>query len=325
VTSSSPRLPLLIALALTGPWAGCGLQGEDPAPGSGGPGGASGYGVPVQGFPSWRERTLLALTNAVRMAPLDWRARYGADFSPSLASAGALDAYPAVSPLRWNLGLNRSARAHSEDMARTPCWGHDSCDGTSWSARIRASYTLSGAIGENIAAGYPAPADPRYAMNMWLCDASGAACCADGASCDGHRRNIMSGSWRALGTGYGYAAGSPYQHYWTQDFGGASDSTEPPLVDGSHVFVGSEIVFLANWFGDAPRSMSVVVDGAATPLALDLGGATRGTWSARLPRGSACRAYHLEAVDAAGTSWRYPATGEFRTFGEGTCTEDWLP
>jgi hypothetical protein len=323
------RVTLAVALAtliaaLTG---GCGGNGVDPVPlpGNGGdPADPSLYGVPYQGFPSWRERSLLVLTNAVRMAPLDWRARYGADFAPSLSGARALEAYPAVGPVRWSLGLNRSSRAHSEDMARTPCWGHDSCDGTSWSARIRAYYALPGGIGENIAAGYPAPADPRYAMNMWLCDASGSACCADGASCDGHRRNIMSGSWRALGTGYGYAAGSPYQNYWTQDFGGSADAPEPPLVDGSHVFVGSEIVFLANWAGSAaPRSVSVVLDGAASALALDLGTASRGTWSARMARASACRSYHLAALDAAGNSWRYPAVGEFRTFGEGGCAEDW--
>jgi hypothetical protein len=318
------RPRLLLAAAVAGLAAGCGGQAVDPAPG-GGPSGPSGYGVPVQGFPSWRERSLLVLTNAVRMAPLDWRARYGADFSPSLASAGALAAYPAVAPVRWNQGLNGSARAHSADMAGTPCFQHDSCDGTAWSTRIRAFYALSGAIGENIAAGYPGPSDPRYAMNMWLCDASGGACCADGASCDGHRRNIMSGSWRALGTGYAYAAGSPYRNYWTQDFGGASDAAEPPLVDGSHMLVGAEVVFLANWVGAAPGSLSVVVDGAAVPLALDLGVATRGTWSARLPLGPACRAYHLAAVDAAGTAWRYPASGEFLTFGEGSCASDWRP
>jgi hypothetical protein len=98
------------------------------------------------------------------------------------------------------------------------------------------------------------------------------------------RRNMMSGSWRALGTGYGYAAGSPYQNYWTQDFGGASDSSEPPLVDGSHLLVGSEVVFLANWAdAAAPRSISVVVDGAATTLTLDLRGATRTPRKARAP------------------------------------------
>jgi hypothetical protein len=333
MTIARPRLRAVLAVALCAAGAGgCGGSTTEttPAPGGGDGGGASAtpalYGVPSQGFPSWRERTLLVLTNAVRMAPLDWRARYGADFSPPLAGARALEAYPGVGPVRWNLGLNRSARAHSEDMAATPCWGHDSCDGTSWSSRIRSFYGLSGAIGENIAAGYPAPEDPRYAMNMWLCDESGSACCADGASCDGHRRNIMSGSWQALGTGYGYAAGSPYRNYWTQDFGGVSDSPGPPLIDGSHVFVGSEVVFLANWASaEGPRSVSVVLDGATSPLALDLGGATRGTWSARVVRGASCRSYHLTATDAAGTTWRYPGTGELRTTGEGNCTEDWQP
>jgi hypothetical protein len=317
-----------LALALGFLAGGCGgLDPTNPAAGGGGGGGTpltpGAYGVPVQGFPSWHERVLLVLTNAVRMGPLDWRTRYAADFSPSLASARALEAYPAVGPIRWNAGLAQAARAHSEDMARTPCFSHDSCDGTSWATRIRSYYSLSGSIGENIAAG---PSDPRHAMNLWLCDASGGSCCADGASCDGHRRNMMNGGWRALGTGHGYVSGAPYGHYWTQDFGGASDLAEPPLVDGSHLAVGAETVFLANWSAAAPpRSIAVVVDGAATPLALDLGTAARGTWSARTPRGTACRSYHLQAVDVDGGSWRVPATGEYRTFGEGSCAEDYRP
>ncbi len=129
-----------------------------------------------------------------------------------------------------------------------------------------------------------------------------------------------------MGTGYGYAASSPYQNYWTQDFGGATDAPGSPLVDGSHVFVGTEIVFLANWSdAAAPRSISLVLDGVTSALALDLGSATRGTWSTRTTRGSACRTYHFVAVDAAGSSWRYPGSGEFRTAGEGSCSEDWSP
>ena len=249
MTKVHVRSRALLALALStlagvlaggcgGTSSGTGTTVTPPGDG-GGPATPSQYGVPYQGFPSWRERALLVLTNAVRMAPLDWRARYGADFSPSLAGAGALDAYPAVGPVRWDLGLNRSARAHSEDMADHALLGprllrrHELGD-----ADPRPTTRSPAPSAENIAAGYPAPLDPRYAMNMWLCDASGAACCADGASCDGHRRNIMSGTWRALGTGYGYAAGAPYQNYWTQDFGGATDAPGSPLVDGSHVFVG---------------------------------------------------------------------------------------
>ena len=330
-------LPLALAVAslaagcggLTDPVAPGGLGGRGGGGGGGAGGGSgSGYGVPVQGFPGWRERALLVLTNAVRLAPLEYRARYAADFSPSLSAAGALAAYPAVGPVRWNLGLNQSARAHSLDMATTPCWGHDSCDGTSWSARIHSYYSLSGGIGENIAAGYPGPSDPRYAMNMWLCDApsGGSACCADGAACDGHRRNMMSAGWQALGTGYAYADASPYRNYWTQDFGQTADGTAPPLVDGSHIHRSGQVVFLATYVdAAAPRSLTLVVDGSSVAMAVDVGSPGRGTWSAALPSSGSCRSYHFAAVDSSGASWRYPSAGELRTAGDGGCTEDWRP
>jgi hypothetical protein len=165
-------------------------------------------------------------------------------------------------------------------------------------------------------------------MNMWLCDkpAGGTTCCADGASCDGHRRNMMGAGWQALGTGHAYADASPYRHYWTQDFGQAADGPAPPLVDGSHVHRGGQVVFLANYVdASAPRSVTLVLDGADTGLAIELGVPGRGTWSATLPSAGACRSYHFVAVDAAGTAWRYPSEGELRTFGEGSCSEDWRP
>ena len=288
---------------------------------------AAGYGVPQAGYPSWGERALLALTNAVRLAPLDYRATYAADFSPSLAAVDALAAYPAVGPLRWNLGLNESARAHSRDMADNGCFQHSSCDGTPWNVRIEGYYALSSTLGENIAAGFPGPADPRYAMAMWLCDESGDSCCADGAGCDGHRQNIMQSSYQALGTGYADVASSPYQYYWTQDFGGAFAGEAPPLVDGSHFFYPSgQVTFLANYQDAAPpRSLTLVLDGASVPLTVTLGTAAAGSFTTSSPASSDCRTYYFEAVDASGASWRFPAAGEFRTYGEGTCSLDWAP
>jgi hypothetical protein len=295
--------------------------GTGAVPVSGGP-----YGAPSAGFPGPVERAVTVLTNAVRLAPLDYRARYAADFSPSLSAAGVLAGYPAAGPLFWDPGLNQSARAHSVDMALTPCFQHDSCDGTSIWVRIGAYYTRSGTLGENIAAGY---ADARAAMNAWLCDASGGVCCADGASCDGHRRNIMAPGYQALGVGYAQQAGSPYGRYYTQDFGGAAPAlpAAPPLVDGTHLlFPAGQTTFLANYHaGAAPQSVALVLDGGSQALAVDLGSAARGTWSVSLPRGSACRSYHFLAVDGSGIPWRYPASGEFRTAGEGSCAEDYVP
>ncbi len=333
MTLARARLHVLLAVLTVlavGFLTGCGGSLDPGTEGGGSPGGPGstppGYGVPQQGYPTWQERALLVLTNAVRMAPLDYRAKYAADFAPSLAAAHVLEAYPAVAPLRWNLALNESARAHSADMGAHGCFQHDSCDGTAWNVRIESYYTLSGTIGENIAAGYPAPVDPRYAMSMWLCDESGSACCADGASCDGHRRNMMNGAYEALGPGYAGVA-AYYENYWTQDFGGAFDGSAPPLVDGSHIpFPSGKITFLANYHDTAPpRLVTVVLDGTSTPLSLDLGAAASGSWAGTVPTPSGCHAYHFEAVDGAGNGWRYPASGDLRTYGAGGCTEDWAP
>ena len=306
----------------------CGGTTSPPAPSDGGnPSGTpSGYGVPQEGFPGWRERALLVLTNAVRLSPIAYRDRYAADFSPSLSAAMALSTYPAVGTLRWNLALNQSARSHCTDMGVNGCFQHDSCDGTPWNKRITSYYKLSGTIGENIAAGYPAPADPRYAMSMWLCDQSGSSCCADRAGCDGHRANMMAGGYRALGTGYATVS-SNYQNYWTQDFGGAADAPAVPLVDGSHIFFpGGKITFLANFVDTgAPRSVKLVLSGSELEMGLDLGSAASGTYAASIPAGDACRPYHFVALDGAGVSWRYPASGELQTHGEGSCASDWTP
>jgi hypothetical protein len=60
-------------------------------------------------------------------------------------------------------------------------------------------------------------------------------------------------------------------------------------------------------------------------MSLDLGVAASGTYAASVAVGSGCRGHHLVAVDAAGGSWRYPASGELQTYGEGSCADDWVP
>lgn len=311
---------LAAALAGCGPatGAGAGTGGSSSGGSSGGASGtgAAGLGVPVAGHPGWQERAVLALTNAVRLAPADWKARWAAgDLGAALGAA-----YPAVGPLRWDDGLGRAARAHSADMASAGCFQHDACDGTAWAARIRASYGLAGAIGENIAAGYP---DPDAVVFGWICDGESGACAADGSGQDGHRRNLLAAGFRALGVGW--ASGGVYRQYWTQDFGGATAAPATPLVDAAHLLrTAGKTTFFANVdAGAAPTSVTVVVDGAEHALQLALGQPARGTWSVDLPRAGACRAYQVVLVDEAGATWRYPAAGRLRTYGEGGCAEDY--
>jgi len=293
----------------------CG-RATSPFAGASGP---VGYGVPSGGHPDYPERAVLALSNAMRMAPADFKAKWAAgDLGSALGSA-----YPAVAPLRWNAELGESAWAHSEDMATTPCFQHNSCDGTVWSTRIASYYTLSSAMGENIAAGYPTPDAVLFA---WACDGTNGACAPDGDG-DGHRANLMSGSWQALGVGYYQGGSGPYGEYFTQDFGGKADGTSPPLVDGSHDLVaGGNTRFFANYYdAAAPQSVALELDGTTIPMAIALGTAAMGSYAVEETSGTGCRSYAFVAVDAGGVSWRYPASGTLRTYGEGSCSDDYVP
>jgi uncharacterized protein YkwD len=113
-------------------------------------------------------------------------------------------AMPAVPALAMNEALRTSARGHSQDMAARGFFSHTTPDGRTFVDRIRAAGYGGSPIAENIAAGYSTPA----------------AAMAGRMGSTGHCTAIMSGSYRVVGSGYAYQAGSPYGHYWTLNFGG---------------------------------------------------------------------------------------------------------
>jgi hypothetical protein len=225
--------------------------------------------------------------------------------------------YPPVPPVYWNLDLNRAARAHAVDMATTPCFQHNSCDGTLWHVRIRSYYTENAGLAENIAYGY---SDSFDALLAFLLD-NGAP---DNSAGDGHRRNIMAASMRELGCGYAMSN----RPYYVQDFGGGAPDFSTPIAGGCHLFLnGGTTSFFVNFYdpsGFAPQQASLVIDDAMQDLALDLGQAAQGTYAITLPRGTDCRPYYFLFVDGAGTTWRYPEEGSFATSGEGGCSIDYI-
>lgn len=114
--------------------------------------------------------------------------------------------YPAVAPLPMNANLRAAARGHSQDMATQNYFSHTGLDGRTFNDRITAAgYTGGGPRGENIGAGY---GSPSAVVAGWM-------------SSTGHCENIMKATFRAVGVGYGYRAGSQYGHYWTITFGGS--------------------------------------------------------------------------------------------------------
>ena len=256
---------------------------------------------------------MLALTNACRQGPQEYRDTY-------LGRARILRErnYPAVPPLHGSLPLDRSARAHSIDMARTPCFQHDSCDGTSLWTRIRRYYKAGTSMAENIANGYPSPLE---VVNGWLLD-KGAA---DHSRGDGHRRNIMSAKFREVG--HGSARGGPRRTYDTQDFGNGAPAFASPLVSGSHILSGGgTITFLASFHardGDGPDEASLELEGKKHPMKLAFGTKGSGTYRAVIDSADRCRSYRFRFRDDDGRTWLYPEGGRLFTTGEGGCTREY--
>ncbi|MEP7027282.1 MAG: CAP domain-containing protein [Candidatus Eisenbacteria bacterium] len=274
----------------------------------------AGNGDPVGGYPTYRERAILALANACRQGPQAYRAAYLGDARILRAAT-----YPAVPPLYWALPLNRSARAHSIDMATTPCFQHDSCDGTNLWDRIRGYYPGVTSMAENIASGYRSPLE---VVNGWLLDGGA----ADHSHGDGHRRNLLSGQFRE--TGAGSAFGGPGGPYDTQDFGSGAPDFTTPLVSGSHVIDGKRLTFLASYDahdGHAPREATLRIDDETIPMRLAFGTGANGTYRVTIPAGDECRSYRFRFRDAAGREWRHPEDGTLFTTGEGGCTKEYAP
>ncbi len=277
-----------------------------------------GYGVPVDGKPTWNERSLQVLTNACRMDPTGLRDNFV--LVPDILTPAV---YPKVAPVRWNPDLDRSSRFHADEMAGGCPFRHESCDGTDPFVRIRGYYTPPGKVGENIAGGHP---DPLSTLIQWLRDDQGGIPSLDGSGFDGHRKNIMDGGYREVGCGYAQGEGSLHS-YWVQDFGAGPSPFTSPIVDGTHQFaVGDETEFIMNYYDPAakdPQSASLVLEGEVMPLLLGLGTASQGTYYITVATAERCRKFHFSATDGEGKAWRYPERGEFVTTLEGNCTDEY--
>jgi hypothetical protein len=281
----------------------------------------AGYGDTVAGYPAYKERAALVLTNACRMAPAGFRDKYVGNYTILLPQN-----YPAVRPLYWNLQLNKSSRAYAVDIANN-CGlqaTHMSCDGkTTFDQRIRSYYIPPGWIGENAATGY---ADPLQTIGQWLMDGNPPA--VDKSGSDGHRKNIMDTNFREVGVGYAHGTKQWYD-FWVEDFGAGTTAFKNKIAGAAHFFFKQDsVTFWANFYdsaGLAPRETSLYVNGQKYGMTLHLGTAARGTYQAKLAAGTACRNYYVSFTDANGSAFRYPENGVLVTNGEGGCTTEYLP
>jgi uncharacterized protein YkwD len=251
----------------------------------------SSLGQPSGDFPGYDERVTLYATNRARVDP----------------TAEGWPAYPAQPPLQWSFDLNRSARAHSIDMRDTPCFQHNSCDGTDAFKRVDDFFTGTWmTMGENISAGRNV-SDGFIAVHNWIYEIGAAA----GET--GHRENIFSAKFTLLGAGFA-PGGTQLQNYWTQDFVGAP-VTRPRLGDGIHfprtVAAGAPVSFGTTYLdaaSAAPVSLAVVVDGLCNPLSLVRGTAGRGAYEVKLSLGAGCHPYYFVSGTGAGAV-SYPDSG----------------
>lgn len=278
---------------------------------------AQGNGVPVNGFPNADERFVLVLTNRSRADPQ-------ADLK-DCPNCGERACYQPTTPVTWSYELNRAARFHSSNMrflgfshasncelvpdlaqkyapdgtcqgdAACACVGGTATGSTAWSTRV----SLFGAnpTGENIAYGFQSARSVFYA---WVWEPDSSTECGFRLT-NGHRKNILE-SGPSLGVGED-------QLRWTQDFG-YSAVPMGKIVAGANE--GSD--FYANWYdaqGGGPKSARVNVDGACTPLTLERGTATNGTWRGTVA-GSGCRRYAFEFEDSTGAVQVLPEFGAYQ-------------
>jgi hypothetical protein len=282
-----------------------------------------GNGDRVDSFPNLSERQLLVVTNACRMAPVEYRNLYVGNYQVLLPAY-----YPAVRPLYWNLALNKASRFHSLDMAYVCGMKHPSCDGTAWDARIKSYYWKSSSIAENIATGNQTAV---ATLKQWILEVNPSTTPVpvdkDPGGADGHRKNIMSPGYRELGCGY---AKGPinWTHFWTQDFAGGKPDFVSPLVSGCHFFIETgKTTFFVNYYdssGVVPTEVSCIIDGQKTAMTLAMGAAGKGTYTLVQTKGTSCRRYFF-SCQRSGTTYRYPEYGILSTSGEGTCAVDYTP
>ncbi|MGZ8246377.1 CAP domain-containing protein [Methylomagnum sp.] len=109
--------------------------------------------------------------------------------------------YPAAPPVAWNTLLEQAAQRHSNDMASRNFFSHTGSDRSSPSQRITAAGYVWGAMGENIAAGYPSV---QTVVAGWL-------------KSPGHCANIMNSRFKDIGLARAVNTSSRYGTYWTLD------------------------------------------------------------------------------------------------------------
>jgi uncharacterized protein YkwD len=115
-----------------------------------------------------------------------------------------------VPALKLSVSLTKASEWMSADMARNDYFDHTDILGRTFTKRISAFGYTGATRGENIAGGTNGSAAAMF--NMWKGSAA-------------HKKNMLSTSFKVIGIGRAYRAGTMLGWYWTTDFGGTVDRT----------------------------------------------------------------------------------------------------
>jgi len=311
----------------------------------------SALGEPMNGFPTAAERLGIMAINRARS-------------DPQTVKGASSATYSARPPVLYSYTLSRSARFHATSLSLTNvtlmhpspcvlntnvatanCTGDPACAcaspvpamcaacatvpatpacGTDPFVRIGffTAGTTTSANGEVAAAGY---ADPIAVVDGWMDEAAGA---------DGHRKNLTDQGITSTTMGYGHSQGGCFSTFDVSDSGNMTGATIPKLptaaVRAPANNAAGSYAFYATWADPtlgAPASLNVVIDGACTAMARELGSDTlNATYKATATLAAGCHNYFVVARDAAGAMLSYPTTGAITIpVGSATaCTTDFM-
>ena len=125
--------------------------------------------------------------------PADYKAQVVAIMNQERANAG-------IGGITQNASLDAVAQIRAQEIVQS--FSHTRPDGTSCFTALEQNGISYTAAGENIAAGYGTPAE---VMTGWM-------------NSDGHRANILNGSFGQVGIGYYTDPNGVYGTYWVQMF-----------------------------------------------------------------------------------------------------------
>jgi hypothetical protein len=188
--------------------------------------------------------------------------------TPVSAAGSSTDVIGQINAIRVQNGLaalveqpqlSASAQAYALAMATGKFFGHVAPSGTTMVSRDEAAgYSNWSYIEENIAAGQTTVTD---VVNAWMKSPS-------------HRENILSPKVTETGVGYVYVAGTPYLHYWVQEFGSrvtpavrAAPTKPPTKAVATSTTAAPPTVAVATPTVAAPPTIAVATPTVSAPTA----------------------------------------------------------